>query len=78
MTANEIHNFIWGWGNSSTKKNHLIKCETIMHTYPHGGLAIRDPILMNKGIGARLACSFINQEEYWWEVFLKEKYLRKE
>jgi hypothetical protein len=36
-----------------TKKFHLIKWGTIIAPYEHGGVAIIDPAMINKALGAK-------------------------
>jgi hypothetical protein len=47
--------FLWAGGKTNTKKFHLINWKQVCQPYNKGGLAIKDPTIMNISMGAKLA-----------------------
>jgi hypothetical protein len=47
--------FLWEGGKTNTKKFHLINWHMVCQPIDKGGLAIRNPSLMNEALGAKLA-----------------------
>jgi len=54
-----IRCFLWAGGKTDTKKFHLINWKQICQPYNRGGLAIKDPVIMNLSMGAKLAWQLV-------------------
>jgi hypothetical protein len=53
--SKSIRYFLWAGGKIDTKKFHLVNWKQICQPYNKGGLAIKDPTIMNISMGAKLA-----------------------
>jgi hypothetical protein len=54
-----LRSFLWAGGKTNTKKFHLLNWKQVFQPLNKGGLAIRDPTLMNTSLGAKLAWRLI-------------------
>jgi hypothetical protein len=63
-----------GWREKNTKKFHLLNWKQVFQPLNKGGLAIRDPILMNTSLGEKIAWHLIIGNADWWKTTLLAKY----
>jgi hypothetical protein len=68
--------FLWAGGKTNTKKFHLINWKQICQPYNKGGLAIKDPAIMNRSLGAKLAWRLTTGKSDWWKLALLNKYFQ--
>jgi hypothetical protein len=69
-----LRSFLWAGGKTNTKKFHLINWKQVFQPLSKGGLAIRDPTIMNISLGAKLAWRLISGNPDWWKLALLNKY----
>jgi hypothetical protein len=71
-----LRSFLWAGGKTNTKKFHLINWKQVCQPYNKGGLAIKDPTIMNISMGAKLAWRLVTGNSDWWKKALVEKYFQ--
>jgi len=69
-----LRSFLCAGGKTNTKKFHLLNWKQFFQPLNKGGLAIRDPILMNTSLGEKLVWRLIIGNEDWWKTTLFAKY----
>jgi hypothetical protein len=70
-----IRRFLWEGGKTDNKKFHLISWDKIKQPRENGGLSIRDPMLVNLSMGAKILWNLVSGKNDWWKQAIKKKYL---
>jgi hypothetical protein len=71
-----IRCFLWAGGKTNTKKFHLINWKQVCQPYNRGGLAIKDPTIMNLSMGEKLAWRLVTGNSDWWKEAIVKKYFQ--
>jgi hypothetical protein len=69
-----LRSFLWIGGKTNTKIFHLLNWKQVCQPLNKGGLAIRDPTLMNTSLGDKLAWCLFSSNPDWWTTTLLNKY----
>jgi hypothetical protein len=72
--ARELQRFLWQGGKSNSKRFHPVNWKIVYASKTHGGLGIRDPIIMNKFLGAKILWRLITGKKELWKFVLNKKY----
>jgi hypothetical protein len=70
----ELHRFLLKGGKSNSKHFHLVNWNIILSHKTHGGLGIRDPLVMNKALREKIIWRLISRKKESWKSSLSQKY----
>ena len=65
-------------GEGNEKKFHLVNWESVQRPKSQGGLAIKDPQLMNIALGAKTLWHLISNPKEWWKTTFIRKYFMRD
>jgi hypothetical protein len=74
QVARDIQKFLWQGGKTNTKKFHLVNWNTVRSLKDNGGLGIKDPMLMNIAMRAKILWHLTSRQLEWWKNVLVKKY----
>jgi len=70
-----LRRFLWEGGKTDKKKFHLINWNIVKRPKENGGLSIKDPVLTNLAMGAKILWNLVSGRNDLWKQVLKRKYL---
>jgi hypothetical protein len=70
----ELHRFLLKGRKSNSKHFHLVNWNTIIAPKTHGGLGIRDPLVMNKALREKFIWRLISRKKELCKSILSQKY----
>jgi len=56
---------LWQGGKANTKKFHLVNWNTVRSPHERGGLEIRDSLITNQAMGAKILWRYISGKAAW-------------
>jgi hypothetical protein len=70
----EIKKFLWQGGIKNSKRFYLVNWFIVREPKAHGGLGIKDLVLVNLEMGAKLLWIMVTRKYYCWRKFFFKKY----